>query len=233
MLTPDDVRTKQFSQVSLRRGYDMDEVDAFLDEVETEMRRLVSLADAAPASGAVDPVASLLGPTASSPPTPATAALATPSPVAPAPAAPAPTSDGDPAAGAARILALAQETADRLVDEARREAEELTTQAREAAAALEAETAERRATLTADLDAERLRLADQIDELRAHEREYRSRLTEFHQQQLDRLRADEVVDTPPVGDHGDTSGGHVDAGDAGDADGGQDAGDHHGVHPQD
>src|SRR5437879_169748 len=39
-LTPEDVRNKQFSTVRLREGYDMDEVDAFLDEVEAELTRL-------------------------------------------------------------------------------------------------------------------------------------------------------------------------------------------------
>ena len=33
-LTPEDVRNKQFRTVRLREGYDEDEVDAFLDEVE-------------------------------------------------------------------------------------------------------------------------------------------------------------------------------------------------------
>ena len=40
-LTPEDVRNKQFTTVRLREGYDEDEVDAFLDEVETELRRLI------------------------------------------------------------------------------------------------------------------------------------------------------------------------------------------------
>ena len=40
-LTPEDVRNKQFTTVRLREGYDEDEVDAFLDEVETELTRLL------------------------------------------------------------------------------------------------------------------------------------------------------------------------------------------------
>ena len=38
-LTPEDVRNKQFTTVRLREGYDEDEVDAFLDEVEAELTR--------------------------------------------------------------------------------------------------------------------------------------------------------------------------------------------------
>ena len=33
-LTPEEVRNKQFTTVRLREGYDEDEVDAFLDEIE-------------------------------------------------------------------------------------------------------------------------------------------------------------------------------------------------------
>src|SRR5579863_8929938 len=40
-LTPADVRNKQFSTTRLRPGYDEEEVDAFLDEVEAELNRLV------------------------------------------------------------------------------------------------------------------------------------------------------------------------------------------------
>ena len=40
-LTPADVRNKQFSTTRLRPGYDEEEVDAFLDEVEAELDRLM------------------------------------------------------------------------------------------------------------------------------------------------------------------------------------------------
>jgi DivIVA domain-containing protein len=40
-LTPEDVSTKRFTPVRLREGYDMGEVDAFLDEVEAELERLI------------------------------------------------------------------------------------------------------------------------------------------------------------------------------------------------
>ncbi|HEY5336114.1 MAG TPA: DivIVA domain-containing protein, partial [Mycobacteriales bacterium] len=39
-LTPQHVRNKLFTSVRLRQGYDEDEVDAFLDEVEAEFTRL-------------------------------------------------------------------------------------------------------------------------------------------------------------------------------------------------
>src|SRR3954451_17308549 len=40
-LTPQDVSNKRFTPVRLREGYDMGEVDQFLDEVESELARLL------------------------------------------------------------------------------------------------------------------------------------------------------------------------------------------------
>ena len=40
-LTPEDVSNKRFTPVRLREGYDMGEVDQFLDEVEAELGRLI------------------------------------------------------------------------------------------------------------------------------------------------------------------------------------------------
>src|SRR5436189_5008083 len=59
-LTPEDVSNKRFTPVRLREGYDMGEVDQFLDEVEGELARLTRENDdlraklSAAQSGAVD-----------------------------------------------------------------------------------------------------------------------------------------------------------------------------------
>ena len=39
-MRPEDVRNKRFTPVRFRQGYDMDEVDRFLDRVEAELGRL-------------------------------------------------------------------------------------------------------------------------------------------------------------------------------------------------
>ena len=72
-LTPDDVVHKRFETTRFRDGYDQDEVDDFLDEVVTELRRLIEENDtlraeneqlksggavAAPVEGGEQPVAS-------------------------------------------------------------------------------------------------------------------------------------------------------------------------------
>src|SRR3954465_789597 len=104
-LTPEDVQKKQFSTVRFKEGYDEEEVDAFLDEVEAELRRLLaeheSISRAAPAA----------------PPTP------------PPPAA-APPSAEEPSEAALRTLLLAQRTADEAIAQARAEAEQVVAQAR-------------------------------------------------------------------------------------------------------
>ncbi|MSZ50015.1 MAG: DivIVA domain-containing protein, partial [Actinobacteria bacterium] len=68
-LTPEEVRNKQFTTVRLREGYDEDEVDAFLDEIEAELARLLRENDelrqraaSAPAAAVSTPAAPAGGP---------------------------------------------------------------------------------------------------------------------------------------------------------------------------
>src|SRR3954467_4009442 len=103
-LTPEDVQKKQFSTVRFKEGYDEEEVDAFLDEVEAELRRL--LADNQSISRQAQQ------PVAAAPPAAAPAA---------APAAPA----EDPSETALHTLLLAQRTADEAIAQAKAEAEQV------------------------------------------------------------------------------------------------------------
>ena len=164
-LTPEDVSNKRFTPVRLREGYDMGEVDQFLDEVEAELARLTKENDdlrsklSAAQSGA------------STTPTPAPVPVAAPEPVkeekpAPAPApAPVPTPVAAAAGGvetirvetvpqasnaAARLLELATRNADELVDEAKNEADKVVGAARTKAERLEAEAKAKADRLEAD-----------------------------------------------------------------------------------
>src|SRR5664279_2516785 len=139
-LTPEDVRNKQFSTVRLREGYEMDEVDAFLDEVEAELTRLgrdnedmrtrmsVASRQAAPAPSAPPAEATVQPPVAPpAPPAPAPPAAVSPPPaavVAAVPAGPAPSDS------AVRMLELAQKTADEHVANAKGEAGRIVAEAR-------------------------------------------------------------------------------------------------------
>src|SRR3954453_2259867 len=153
-LTPEDVSNKRFTPVRLLEGYDMGEVDQFLDEVEAELARLTKENDdlrsklsAAQTGGGQsfqdNP------PTAQTPavqerapepePTPA------PEPVAAAAAPAAPQTirvETVPEASnaAARLLEIATRNADELVDQAKNEADKIIGEARTKSERLEAES---------------------------------------------------------------------------------------------
>src|SRR3954467_12390451 len=104
-LTPEDVQNKRFSTVRFKEGYDEEEVDAFLDDVEAELRRLLGENEQlrrAPKPAAAPPPA----PTPAPPPTPPPPPAPTPPPAAP------PVREEQPQEAALRTLLLAQRTAD-------------------------------------------------------------------------------------------------------------------------
>jgi len=139
-LSAQDVHDKQFKLVRNSTGYDMDEVDAFLDEVEAEIARLADELGAAQEQLAAVSVAP----------------------------------EGEtPAAAAARILEMAQRTADEYLSDARRKADAMVT---------DAEKAARKSVKK--LEAQRGDLEARVSALRTFESEIRSRLTGYFQSQL-------------------------------------------------
>ena len=244
-LTPEDVRNKRFTPVRLREGYDMGEVDQFLDEVEAELERLtvenqelrakVAAASTGDQTGLI-PAVSSPATTGALPATQVTPAVQepvkqpepkpvvtkpepTPVPVVAATPAPRP-SMGDASSAAARLLEIAsnnadqlmesaKEEADRIVGEASAKAERLTnesrgkadrveTDARIRAQKLDEETNERRQQAMAAIERERYELQRDVEHLRAYEREYRARLKNYFQSQLDGLAAQENSNSAPV-----------------------------------
>jgi DivIVA domain-containing protein len=242
-LTPEDVSNKRFTPVRLREGYDMGEVDQFLDEVEAELARLTRENDdlraklSAAQTGAVEPTpAPMPEPPAPEPvaATPEPEPEPTPEPEPePAPTAQTPAvgamgavaagvqtirveTVGDASNAAARLLELASRNADQLVEDAKSEADKIVGEARTKAERLEgesksnadkleadargraqsldAETAERRTQLFGDLERERDTLSHEVDNLRAFEREYRSRLKTYFSQQLEALETSASAD---------------------------------------
>src|SRR6516162_11266661 len=135
-LTPADVRNKQFSTTRLRPGYDEEEVDAFLDEVEVELDRLIQENEelrsklAESLRGGRPAVSALSSPLADPEPE-----MLAPEPMTPEPEhRPEPVRVSMPSEDnmdtAARVLALAQQTADQAIADARREADETLGRAR-------------------------------------------------------------------------------------------------------
>jgi DivIVA domain-containing protein len=233
-LTPEDVSNKRFTPVRLREGYDMGEVDQFLDEVEAELARLTRENDdlrtklsAAQSGSPVEapmPEPPAPEPVAATPePEPTPAPEPTPTIQTPAAGAVAAGVEtirvetvGDASNAAARLLELASRNADQLVEDAKSEADKIVGEARTKAERLEgeaktnadkleadararaqsldAETAERRTQLFGDLERERDTLSHEVDNLRAFEREYRSRLKVYFSQQLEALESSASAD---------------------------------------
>ena len=149
-LTPADVRNVAFSKPPIgKRGYNEDEVDQFLDLVETELARLTEenndlqqrnaelereLADARAGGGQ---------PSAGS-----TVAFASPN--APAVQEAAPANDEEANLRAARVLALAQDTADRLTNNSRSVAEKLVSDARSQSEAMVTDARQKSESMVSD-----------------------------------------------------------------------------------
>lgn len=150
-LTPEDVSNKRFTPVRLREGYDMGEVDQFLDEVEAELERLIKENDdlraklsAAQKGLPVEAPAPVPAPVVERKPEPEPAPA--PAPVAAAPLAAAPpqeikvTTIGEASSAAAKLLEIATRNADELVGEAKEEADQILGAARTKAERLEGES---------------------------------------------------------------------------------------------
>jgi DivIVA domain-containing protein len=210
-LTPADVHNVVFKKPPIgKRGYDEDEVDAFLDVVEGELARLIEENNElrAGAGRTEAPVAA-----------PAPAAAPQPAVVQPR---------EDDSARASRMLALATETADRYVNEAKTQAEQMLTgaktnsdrmmseartkseqmvteaknradsvlgdartraetmerEARAKAAALDQDAERRHVEAMGTLEEKRTSLERKIEELRTFEREYRTRLRSYLESHL-------------------------------------------------
>ncbi len=214
-LTPADVHNVAFKKPPIgKRGYDEEEVDAFLDEVERELARLIEENNELRAQaerggrggggGGSDPrlaaeLADLKG----------QLDRVQREKVAAEQAARGMQAEleqvrssgggvvggGDGEQQALRVLMMAQRTADDHVNDARREAdkllsdarakaEEVTREARAKADALERDARQRHQEAMGGLDAKRTALQKHIEELKQFEREYRTRLKAYLESQL-------------------------------------------------
>ncbi len=192
-LTPEDVSKKRFTPVRLREGYDMGEVDAFLDEVEAELERLIKENDDLRAKlGATDGGTAAFAmpgkaPDKATEQAPEKAAEKAPDkePEKAAPAAEKPAEKADeekPAAVAAsateqikvytaaeassaatRLLELATRNADEVVTEAIQEAEQIVGKARTEAERLEAEAKSKTDKLEQDARTRAQNLDSEVD----------------------------------------------------------------------
>ncbi len=214
-LTPQEVASKVFGPTRMRRGYDENEVDAFLDQVEAELTRLtaendrlrqeneqlragggapvqagaptveMSKPDAEPVRA--EPAAEPEPVVVAAPPAP----VAEPEPVAAvAPvAAAAPPDDTAMEQRVARMLVLAQQTADAAVREAQADADRTRGNARVEAERLLSEARSRAAEEIGQLERSKAGLESQIEHLQTFESEYRIRLRAYLEMQLHDLES--------------------------------------------
>ncbi len=217
-LTPQDVANKEFLTVRLREGYDMQEVDQFLDEVEAELRRLYDENDQLRQG--------LLPEGVDVAPAPAPTRDETARQAADVHEEQAERVTHDPSqapAAALTILTHAQTAADNLVDEARTradvliadataKADSLVGEATERSEQLNVETEQLRTELMGNLEQEENDLRTRLDDLRAHEREYRSRLIAYHSEQARRLQEGQGDDIDVEAPFADDPSSGIDAG---------------------
>ncbi len=210
-LTPEDVVNKRFQATKFREGYDQDEVDDFLDEVVNELRRLgeeneelrtklgscerrVGELSRATVAREASPEAMPVQLQVAPPPPP----VQIPHPVAVQAPEPVRASSQLEAVGqgpeaAAGMLALAQKLHDEYVRNGEQTRDRIVGEAREHSTRLMREAEEKQRQTLGSLEQERSLLERKIDELRAFEREYRSRLKSYLEGQLRELESKAAV----------------------------------------
>ncbi|PBC69655.1 DivIVA domain-containing protein [Streptomyces sp. TLI_235] len=182
-LTLEALRAKEFTTVRLRHGYRPQEVDEFLDEVEDEFCELLRANEVLRSKLA----AALLG-----------GQEQHEGPPAQSPGGARGSLPGSGGANAHRVLELAQQVAEEEVAAAHREAEAIVTTAHRRASDLEAaarsgahdleqQTREECRSVLDALEADRSALETEIDRLRTMERQYRSQVKLFLEQQMQHL----------------------------------------------
>lgn len=208
-LTPEVVVNKKFQVTKFREGYDQDEVDDFLDEIVEELRRLNQENDElrrqvaeletqtgesapvpapVPADGVDDESTAADLPVVEAEPV-VEEAVVEPEPeiVEAAPAAPAEPAHESTAESAAGVLAMAQRLHDEYVADGERKRDEIISEAEREANRMVTEAQETSRKTLDDLEKRKTILEREVEELRGFERDYRSRLRAFIENQLQDL----------------------------------------------
>lgn len=220
-LMPEDLMNQRFTPVRFSEGYDMDEVDNFLDnEVEPRLKELISenerlkkeleeahnriaelesgapAAAAAPAVEAEDQdeetlVSEVPGAAADETAPQAVVADEEPSAVA---EEPVPAGAQTPDQSAAGIIALANRLHDEHVKNGEDERDRLIAEANEEHKRIVGEAEEKSRTTLAELETKKAELDKTIEGLRNFERDYRNRLRNYLENQLRELDTSETQD---------------------------------------
>lgn len=185
-LTPEDILAKRFQVTKFREGYDQDEVDDYLDEVVVELRRVLGENEELK-----------LRSTLPQEPAPAV----TPFPTAVDPAAP----EGTDASRS--IIELAQKLHADHVQEGRIKREQIVREAQQQAARIVRDAEAQAREIFNQLELDRRTVEESIQDLKRFEAEYRAKLRDYIQSQLESilteeayLKIDEEVPAPAQAD---------------------------------
>jgi len=219
-LMPDDLMNQRFTPVRFSEGYDMDEVDNFLDndvvprlqelidengrltkELEEAHNRIAELESApSPAAASVEDDDVVEETTVSAEDADATAPQqvvedsVTEEPVDEEPAAAAEQPATDAPQDAAGIIVLANRLHDEYVQKGEDERDRLITEANEEHRRIVGEAEEKSRTTLAALEEQKADLDKTIEGLRTFERDYRNRLRNYLENQLRDLDTSETQD---------------------------------------
>jgi DivIVA domain-containing protein len=187
LLTAEDILNKKFSATKFREGYDVEEVDDFLDEVVRTLTAVQEENDdlRSKLATAERRVAELSRSDAAAASQPAPVAAPAPAPT-PAPAPAPKVAEPESATG---MLQLAQKLHDDYVRSGQEEGDRLISEAKAEGSRIVREAEETSHRTLSQLEQERSLLERKIDELRLFERDYRTRLKSFLQNLLGDLDA--------------------------------------------
>ncbi len=185
-LTPEDILAKRFQVTKFREGYDQDEVDDYLDEVVVELRRVLGENEELRLRSSL--------PQESAP-------QVTPFPTAVDPAAP----EGTDASRS--IIELAQKLHADHVQEGRIKREQIVREAQQQAARIVRDAEAQAREVFNQLELDRRSVEESIQDLKRFEAEYRAKLRDYIQSQLESilteeayLKIDEEVPAPAQAD---------------------------------
>jgi DivIVA domain-containing protein len=178
VLTPEDVVNKRFTVTKFREGYDQDEVDDFLDSVVVEFRRLAAENDElksrlkAQESGESEPA---------------------PTPIRDFPTQTTP--EPQDTTNSHSLLQLARKLHEEHVREGLTKRDQLIRDGQENASRIVREAETQARSIISQLELDRKAIENTIDELRDFENDYRGRLREYIESQLDTLLREESFES--------------------------------------
>jgi DivIVA domain-containing protein len=174
-LSPEEILSKRFQTTKFRDGYDQDEVDDFLDEVVVEMRRLVAEnADLRAAKGSSGELAAVEVPNY---------------PVAPEPVFGATVETTD---ASRSIIELAQKLHADHVRDGQLKRDKIVREGQEEAARAVRDAEAQAREVLGQLEINRRAVEETIDDLKQFESDYRGRLRDYIEDQLNTLMREDA-----------------------------------------